>query len=189
MFPPTVLFDAYVLANALVQIIDSEGNPVPVRILFVRDRGRSKKWLALLSTDLELTDEEIIQTYGKRWDIEVFFKTTKSFLKLAKEFQGRSYDSMLAHTTVVFCRYLMLALENRESKDPRTLGNLFYLCCDELKDISFAQAFQLILTMLKKTLRKYLTIADSALQGLIDDFISSLPAFLKGRLQLSYCES
>jgi IS4 transposase len=51
--------------------------------------------LALLSTDLELTDEEIIQIYGKRWDIEVFFKTTKSFLSLAKEFQWRSYDSEL----------------------------------------------------------------------------------------------
>jgi len=181
---------AKILANAIVQIgMDSEGNPVPARIVFIRDRNRSKKWLALLSTDLELTDEEIIRTYGKRWDIEVFFKTTKSFLNLAKEFQGRSYDSMVAHTTIVFCRYIMLALENRESKDPRTLGNLFYLCCDELKDISFAQAFQLILTMLKNTLRKYLTITDGALQGMINEFISCLPAYLKGRLQLSSCES
>ncbi len=94
---------AKILANAIVQIgNDSEGNPVPARIVFVRDRNRSKKWLALLSTDLVLTDEEIIQIYGKRWAIEVFFKTTKSFLNLAKEFQGRSYDSMVAHTTIVF---------------------------------------------------------------------------------------
>jgi len=181
---------AKVLANAIVQIgKDSEGNPVPARILFVRDRNRSKKWLALLTTDLELTDEEIIRTYGKRWDIEVFFKTTKSFLNLAKEFQGRSYDSMVAHTTIVFCRYIMLALENRESKDPKTLGNLFHICCDELRDINFAAAFQLILTMLRNTLRKHLTIADCALQDLINDFITCLPAFLKGRLQLSSCES
>ena len=61
---------AKVLANALVVIgNDSNGNPVPARILFVRDRNRSKKWLALISTDLELTDEEIIQIYGKRWTI------------------------------------------------------------------------------------------------------------------------
>jgi len=150
---------AKVLANAIVQIgNDSEGNQVPARILFIRDRNRSKKWLALLSTDLELTDQEIIQTYGKRWDIEVFFKTTKSFLNLAREFQGRSYDSMVAHTTIVFCRYIMLALESRESKDPKTLGNLFYLCCDELQDISFYEAFQLILTMLKNSLQKYLAV-------------------------------
>lgn len=177
------------LANAIVLIKDSKGNPLPARILFVRDRNRSKKWLALLTTDLELTDEEIVQTYGKRWEIEVFFKTTKSFLKLAKEFQGRSYDCMVAHTTIVFCRYIMLALESRESKDPRTLGNLFYLCCDELRDISFSQAFNLILSLLKTTLKKYLAMTDGALQGLIHDFISSLPAFLKGRLHFSSCES
>jgi len=181
---------AKILANAVVLIgNDSKGNPVSARILFIRDRNRSKKWLALLTTDLELTDKEIIQTYGKRWGIEVFFKTTKSFLSLAKEFQGRSYDSMVAHTTIVFCRYLMLALENRESKDPKTLGNLFYICCDELKDITFAEAFQLILTILGNILRKYLAITDAALGNLIHDFISCLPAFLKGRLQLSSCES
>uniref|UniRef100_UPI001E617C2D IS4 family transposase n=2 Tax=Desulfocucumis palustris TaxID=1898651 RepID=UPI001E617C2D len=56
---------AKVLANAIVQLgKDPEGNPVSARILFVRDRNRSKKWLALLTTDLELTDKEIIQTYG-----------------------------------------------------------------------------------------------------------------------------
>jgi len=32
-------------------------------------KNKSKKWLALLSTDLELTDEEIIRIYGKRWDM------------------------------------------------------------------------------------------------------------------------
>jgi hypothetical protein len=64
---------AKILANAVVYIgVDSKGNPVPVRILFVRDRNRSKKWLALLSTDFVLTYEEIIRIYGKRWDIEVF---------------------------------------------------------------------------------------------------------------------
>jgi len=181
---------AKILANAVVHIgVDSKGNPVPARILFVRDRNRSKKWLALLSTDLTLADEEIICLYKKRWDIEVFFKTTKSFLNLAKEFQGRSYDSMIAHTTIVFCRYIMLALENRESKDPRTLGNLFYVCCDELQDISFTAAFQLILTLLKDTLRKYLSIPESVLKDMINDFISYLPAFLKGRLRFSTCES
>lgn len=181
---------AKVLANALVVIgNDSDGNPVPARILFVRDRNRSKKWLSLLTTDLELTDEEIIQTYGKRWNIEVFFKTTKSFLNLAKEFQGRSYDSMIAHTTIVFFRYIMLALENRESKDPKTLGNLFFLCCDELHDIDFVEAFQTLLTVLKDSLSKILTIPESILEQFMDNFMAALPVSLKGRLKLLSCES
>ncbi|OIP90555.1 MAG: hypothetical protein AUK24_04155 [Syntrophaceae bacterium CG2_30_49_12] len=77
--------------------------------MFVRDK-RSKKWLALLSTDTYMADEEIVQTYKRRWDIEVFFKMAKSFLNLAKECQGRSYDALVAHATVVCCRYIMLAL-------------------------------------------------------------------------------
>jgi len=83
----------------------------------------------------------------------------------------------------------MLALENRESKDQRTLGDLFYVCCDELQDISFMEAFQLLLAMLKNNLRKFLAITDGVLQELVNNFISCLPAFLKGRLQLSSCES
>jgi len=80
-------------------------------------------------------------------------------------------------------------MENRESKDPRTLGNLFYVCCDELQDMSFADAFQLILTLLKDTLLKYLSVPESVLQEMSNDFISCLPVFLKGRLRFSTCES
>jgi len=66
-----------------------------------------KNMPAVLSTDTTL-NEEIIRIYGKRWDIELFFKVIKSHLSLAKEFQGRSYDMMLAYTTIVFMRYSML---------------------------------------------------------------------------------
>ena len=53
------------------------------RIVFVpgdKNRGR----LALLCTDTALADEEIIRLYGKRWDIEVFFKMCKQHLRGAK---------------------------------------------------------------------------------------------------------
>ena len=179
-----------ILASVIVELgIDNQGQPVNVKIVFVRDRNRSRKWLAILSTDTTLSDEEIIRIYGKRWDIEVFFKMTKSYLKLAKEFQGRSYDSMVAHTTIVFCRYIMLALESRNSRDPRTLGNLFYICCDELQDISFANALFLLFEILKDSLRNHLSLSEQKVSEFLNQFISSLPAFFKARLQLSVCES
>src|SRR5699024_8646520 len=61
-----------------------------VKIVFVRNRHKPSEWLTLLSTDISLSDDEIIQLYGRRWQIETFFKQCKSQLKLAKEFQGRS---------------------------------------------------------------------------------------------------
>jgi hypothetical protein len=45
-------------------------NGLAAKLVFVRDR-RKKQWLALLSTDTTLTDEDIVRIYGKRWDIEI----------------------------------------------------------------------------------------------------------------------
>lgn len=74
---------------------------------FTRDRN-SRKWLALLSTDTGLTADEIVKLYGRRWDIEVFFKMAKSFLGLAKEFQSRSYDALVLrqHWSVAVTSFL-----------------------------------------------------------------------------------
>ncbi|OAT83667.1 IS4 family transposase [Desulfotomaculum copahuensis] len=181
---------AKILASVVVELgRDKGGRPVKAKIVFVRDRNRSKKWLALLSTDISLSEQEIIRIYGKRWDIEVFFKMSKSFLKPGKEFQGRSYDAMVAHTTIVFCRYIMLAIEKRNNEDPRTLGNLFYHYCDELQDIKFSEALFLLLDILKESLEELLFLPDRKIREFIDHFVSRLPVFFKERLQLSICES
>ena len=89
---------AKIIASVMVTIgEDDKGNPVAAKIVFVRDRSK-KSWLGLLSTDIELADEEVVRLYGRRWDIEVFFKMSKSFLNLAKECQSRSFDALVAHT-------------------------------------------------------------------------------------------
>nr|WP_257196327.1 transposase [Acetivibrio clariflavus] len=62
------------LASVMVELHDKEGNHIPAKIVFVRDRRNKSKWLALISTDTSLPETEIIRIYGKRWDIEVFFK-------------------------------------------------------------------------------------------------------------------
>ena len=82
-------------------------------MVFVRHRSKKKEWLAILSTDRSLSEHEIVQIYGIRWDIEVFFKCTKSLLRLQKEFQERSYDLIISHTTIVFSRFIVLAWQHR----------------------------------------------------------------------------
>jgi len=181
---------AKILASIVVGIGKlSSGEQAYARIVFVRDRRTRKKWLALLSTDTELPDEEVVRIYGKRWSIEVFFKMSKSYLRLAKEFQGRSYDSMVAHTAIVFIRYIMLALESRSGEDPRTIGNLFYVCCDELADINLVEALQRIFSLVEQLLGEQLQLAEDEIRRLIDYLISNLPSFFKERLAVCYCES
>ena len=112
---------------------------LPVKLVFIRDRrGHSREWLALLCTDISLPDDEVVRLYGKRWDIETFFKVRKSFWGLAREFQSRSYDALIAHTTLVCWRYLFLTEKTRAEQDLRTVGALFFVMVDELADLTWA---------------------------------------------------
>jgi hypothetical protein len=162
---------------------------LPAKIVFVRDRNNRKKWIALISADVSLTEDEVIALYGKRWDIEPFHKVLKSYLNLTKEFQLRSFDSITAHTAIVMSRYIFLALENRANNDKRTLGELFFFICDELEDISFAQAFALILSTLEHCFGEYLHLAKSQIDSFVVHFIALLPDCIKGRLHFAMCES
>jgi len=177
---------AKILASVMVEIgEDDKGIPIPAKIVFVRDR-RSKKWLALLSTDTALGNEEMITAYKRRWDIEVFFKMAKSFLNLAKECQGRSYDALVAHATVVCCRYIMLALAKRTNKDPRTLGTLFHACCEELQQTTFAEALALVLMFLQQAMGAATEMTRGLIRSLIDRFLGELPPLYGKRWLLAW---
>ena len=145
-----------VLGSVLVSLgKDSQGNLCHGHVIFVRNRNKSKReWLAILNTDPRLTEREAVRIYGKRWDIEVFFKVCKSVLKLARELQVRSFDSLVAHTSIVFLRYMLLSCENRLSQDERSHGELFAAICDELEDISLKQALDLLFAYLEIAARE-----------------------------------
>ena len=141
-------------------------------------------WVSLLiSTDVNLDENEIIRIYGKRWDIEVFFKVCKSYLNLSRECNSLSYDALTAHTAIVFTRYMMLSLECRESKDERSLGELFLHFSDEMSDITWIQAFQMLLQMFRTTLTDKTELSDEKITELVEMFIDALPNILKTKLK------
>lgn len=166
-----------------------QANDVPVKVVFVRNRNKKSEWLAILSTDCTLSDKEIIRIYGMRWDIEVFFKTTKSLLKLQKEFQSRSYDSLISHTTIVFARYIVLSWQNRCSTDQRTLGGLFYELCDEISDLDWAIALQQLIELLEDTFKESNKKIQKLIKRQLQQWISGLPNYIKAYLPISVCES
>lgn len=100
------------------------------------NRNKRKEYLCIISTDSSLDEDEIIRTYGKRWDTEVFFKICKSYLNLSKECNSLSYYAMTAYTAVVFTRYMMLSVESREANDNRSLGELFLYVTDEMSNFT-----------------------------------------------------
>lgn len=134
--------------------------------------------LALLFADVLLANEDIIALYKRRWDIEVFFKITTSYLNLDKEFQSRSYDALVAHTSVVFARTIMLALAPRNGNDPRTLGSLFHAGCDEMLQTNFAQALQLLLSLLEQLVKNFDEKMVAPVKAMLKAFMEEIPGLL-----------
>jgi len=159
--------------------LEKDGETMPARIVFVRNKSNRKEWLALISTDMGISEEEIIRIYGKRWDIEVFFKSCKSYLKLVKECRSTSYDALNAHVAIVFTRYMMLSVAKRRNEDDKTICELLYVMMDELADITFGQSMQIILDALMETVMEYFLISENQLEEFTAGFISHLPQYMQ----------
>ena len=59
-----------------------------------------------------------------------------------------SYDAMTAHVFIVLARYMLLSLEQRRKVDKRSIGELFYISCDELQDLQYMDALIMLVSMI-----------------------------------------
>lgn len=148
-------------------------NDLDLKVVFVKHR-KKKGWLALATTDLGLADEEIVRLYGKRWGIEVFFKTVKHLFNLEREMQVRDYDAIIGHTTVVFCRFMFMSLEQRLMTDSRTAGELFFACCDEIKDLTLMEALQLVFSLLRDKVSGLCMATGDAIMSMVDETLGAV---------------
>lgn len=165
-----------------VDVMVGKDNPIPAKIVCVRNNVNRKDWLAFICTDTTLSEEEIIRIYGKRWQIEVFFKTCKSCLNLIGECHSLSYDALTAHVSVVFARYMLLALEQRQNSDQRSLGELFFFLVDEMEDITFSKSITIIYEAMIASLQELFKLSDAQLTEFVTDFESRLPEYLQKAL-------
>lgn len=172
-----------------VDVMVGKDEKIPAKIVCVRNRNNRKDWIAFICTKPELSEEEIIRIYGKRWQIEVFFKTCKSYLNLITECHSLSYDALTAHTAIVFARYLMLALEQRKHEDDRTLGELFYYFADELADITFGQSFRIIIDAMLASVCDIFQPTEEQLQQFIRRFVGKLPDHIRNSLAKAALEA
>ena len=165
-----------------VDVMVGKENPIPAKIVCVRNKANRKDWLAFICTDTTLSEEEIIRIYGKRWQIEVFFKTCKSMLNLIGECHSLSYDALTAHVAIVFTRYMLLAMEQRQNEDQRTLGELFFFLVDEMADITFSRSLGILMDALMASLQEILKLSDEQLTAFTADFEARLPKYLRNAL-------
>ena len=159
----------------------NDGEPgIPCRLVYVRNRGNRKDWIAILTTDMDLTPEDVLTLYGKRWSIEVFLKTCKTYLRFTGEFQQVSYEAITAHTTIVALRYMILSVEQRKRTDYRALGELFYDATDEAAELTFHEVLMMIMASLTSALtRGSVALDEDAARDFMAAFIGGLPPFVQ----------
>ena len=135
------------VSNIFGSLLVTTKNGISTKIVFVRNRNKKSECLYILSTNVTLSDSEIVRIYGNRWSIECFFKASKSFMKLGTEFQCRSYGAIVCHTSIVFVRYILLEWIRRNKNDERSYGELFYIFCDDIQDMDLTNALQSLMAL------------------------------------------
>ena len=165
-----------------VEVMVGKDQKIPAKIVCVRNKKNKKDWIAFICTNPMLSEEEIIRIYGKRWQIEVFFKTCKSYLQLVSECHSLSYDALTAHVAIVFVRYMMIALEQRKDEDFRSLGEIFFYFTDELADITFAESLQILLKAMFECIYAIFQVTEEQMDTFIEMFIKRLPEYMQRAL-------
>ncbi len=118
-----------------------------VKIVFIKTK---ENLIPIVSTDLEITDDEIIEIYKRRWDIEQGYKELREHFGFGKE-ENRIYEALIARITLSFFTYNIVSYINRISNEPKTIGGLFKDLECELSTLAIAmQTFISILDEVAK---------------------------------------
>lgn len=82
---------------------------LPIRLVFSSAVNQRKdKWVVILSTDIKLSAEEILEIYALRWSIEVYFKEVKQHFSFLKEQTG-DYAVHFASIHLAAIRFILIA--------------------------------------------------------------------------------
>lgn len=143
-----------------------------MKLVFVTKRGQADQYLVLATTMTDLRPEAIIQMYGRRWQIECYFKVAKQYLQFDQT-QVQSYDGLCGHLAMVMLSYDVLALAQRENTDDRTLGDLFFDYGRPLPDIKLVSALNWLIQTITG-LGEKIDMAVEALTIIFDEIYKSI---------------
>ena len=76
----------------------------------------------------------------------------------------------------------MIAMEQRRNEDDRKLGEIFYFFPDELKDITFGESFQIIITAMIDSVCAIFQPTEAQMELFIEMFVGRLPDYIRNSL-------
>lgn len=100
-------------------------------------------------------------------------------MKLGTEFQCRSFDAMVSHTTIVFARYILLEWIRRNRNDQKTYGELFFMFCDDIQDMDLTTALQGLLSLFVDIASMVSADITEILKSKVNDWMATQPIFIQ----------
>ena len=125
---------------------------IRVNLFFIK-MGHSAKWKILLTTDLGLNFQKLIDAYQLRWAIEVFFRECKQYLSLGHS-RSTCFDSQVADTTISLVQYTILSFHRRICGQ-NTFDGIFESATKDIAEYSLAQKLQKIFWIIVETMGSF----------------------------------
>ncbi len=89
--------------------VEKDGTDIPAKVVYVRNRSNQKDYLCLISTNINIDEEEIIRIYSKRWQIEAFSNIMIEEFDLDEEKISSVIDKFVSALTPSMQRHLQAA--------------------------------------------------------------------------------
>ena len=83
---------------------------------------------------------------------------------------------------ILLFTFALLAMEQRQNEDQRTLGELFFFLVDEMADITFSRSLGILMDALMASFQEILKLSDEQLTAFTADFEARLPKYLRNAL-------
>jgi transposase len=96
--------------------------PVPLRRVSFTD-NRSGKHLVFLTNNFTLAASTIAKLYKRRWQVELFFKWIKQYLRI-KAFFGTTPNAVKTQVWIAVSVYVLVAILKKELKLEPTMGEM-----------------------------------------------------------------
>jgi transposase len=103
----------------------SQRYPVPLRRI-VYYAADIKKRFVFLTNNFDLPALTIAQLYKCRWQVELFFKWIKQYLRI-KAFYGTSINAVKTQVWIAVCVYVLVAIVKKELKIERSMGEILQI--------------------------------------------------------------
>ena len=160
---------------------------IKVKLVLVRNQANPAKLITIVSTDLALSAEDIVQTYICRWKIETNFFAQKQYFGLDSECQAHNFDTINAFMQLSNIRYAIAEFARRLEQDPRTMGELFRDTREILHALPFVDAINRLMEAVNKNLREQLLAANVIIPGKEDKVMeiidNTLSSWLNGTIR------